>query len=225
MMYHQLIQFQTIIPKSYELPCQLYLPPDYGNAPERTWPMILSLHGAAARGTNPELVLQSELPATIEAGVEYPFIVISPQCPAETWWSDHLPALDLLLKDVSDHYRVDQRRTAVTGVSMGAFGVWHLGATYPNRFSALVPISGGAAWFHGFPQRARVLQDTAVWIFHGEVDPIMPLREATVLADEVKAAGQTPRFTIIPEGGHDIWKQVYRMPELISWLENQKRAG
>ena len=224
-MNNQFIYFQTVIPQSYQLSYQIYLPANYGIDPTVHWPLILCLHGAAARGVDPEEIRRADLPATIEAGVEYPFIIVAPLCPAETWWSDHLPALDILLKEVTDRYLVDVDRIAVTGVSMGAFGVWHLGVAYPQRFSALVPVSGGAAWFYGFPERARSLAGVGVWIFHGELDPIIPLREAQVLSDELKAAGQSSRLTIIPEGGHDIWKQVYRMPELIEWLLEQKRPN
>ena len=224
-MKRQFISFQTVIPKAYKLSYQIFLPAEYGVDPERRWPLILSLHGAAARGTDSSQILKADLPATIEAGVDYPFIIIAPLCPADTWWSDHLPAIDILLKEVNDRYLVDNNRISVTGVSMGAFGVWHLGVAYPQRFSALVPISGGAAWFYGFPEKARSLAHVAVWIFHGEADPIIPLREAMVLADELKAVGNSSRLTIIPESGHDIWKQVYRMPELIEWLGEQKRRS
>ena len=154
-MKHQLIPFQTIIPRSYRLPYQMYLPPEYGDDPGKTWPLILSLHGSSSRGDDPAVVLERDLPRVIEDGIEYPFIVVSPLCPSETWWSDHLPAIDVLLKEVADRFLVDKSRISVTGVSMGAYGVWHLGAVYPDRFSALVPISGGGAWFYGFPERAR----------------------------------------------------------------------
>src|SRR5574340_461235 len=222
-MKHQLNSFQTVIPQSYQLPYQLYLPSGYGSGDVQTWPLILSLHGASTRGDDPGAILKGDLPNVLEEGVDYPFIVVSPLCPRETWWSDHLSALDVLLKDVCDRYAVDLSRISVTGVSMGAYGVWHLGAEYPDRFSALVPISGGAAWFYGFPQRVRKFHDQPVWVFHGEADPIIPLREAVALVDEMKAGGGKPKLTVIPGGGHDIWKQVYRMPDLISWLLEQKR--
>lgn len=221
-MKHQLISFQTIIPQRYQLPYQVYLPQDYGADPSQNWPVILSLHGASTRGEDPGAILNSDLPCVIEDGVDYPFIVVSPLCPTETWWSDHLPGIDVLLNEVSDRYAVDKKRISVTGVSMGAYGVWHLGAAYPERFSALVPISGGGAWFYGFPERVRSIQYTPVWVFHGDADPIVPLREAVSLVDEMKAAGTSPKLTVIPGGGHDVWKQVYRMPGLITWLLEQK---
>lgn len=222
-MKHQLVSFQTVIPQSFQLPYQLYFPTGYGIDARQTWPLILSLHGASTRGDDPAAILKGDLPSVLEEGVEYPFIVVSPLCPKETWWSDHLAAIDVLLKDVCDRYTVDLNRISVTGVSMGAYGVWHLGAAYPDRFSALVPISGGAAWFYGFPQRVRTMLHLPVWAFHGESDPIIPLREGAALVDEMKAGGGNPKLTIIPEGGHDIWKQVYRRSDLISWLLEQKR--
>lgn len=222
-MKHQLTPFQTIIPQPFQLPYQIYLPADYGTKPQQTWPLILSLHGASSRGDDPGEILSHDLPSVIEEGVDYPFIVVSPLCSAETWWSDHLPAIDVLLNEVCDRYAVEKNRIAVTGVSMGAYGVWHLGAQYPNRFSALVPISGGGAWFYGFPERARSIHKIPVWVFHGDADPIVPMREAVLLVDEMKAVGGSPKLTVIPGGGHDIWKQVYRMPDLIAWLLEQKR--
>jgi len=222
-MKHQLIPFQTVIPLSYQLPSLIYLPSDYGIDPKREWPLILSLHGAAARGDNPNAVLKYDLPRLLEDGVDYPFIVVSPLCPVNTWWSDHLAALDILLKEVSDRYSVDQKRISVTGVGMGGYGVWHLGVTYTERFAALAPVSSGAAWFYGFPERARAIFDTPVWAFHGEMDPIIPLREVTVLVDELKAAGGDVKLSVFPEGGHEIWPQVYQNPDLIYWLLEQRR--
>lgn len=223
LMKHQLISFQTVIPQSYQLPYQLYLPPEYGVDTNQTWPLILTLHGASTRGDDPGAILKGDLPSVLEEGVEYPFIVVSPLCPRETWWSDHLAAIDVLLKEVCDRYAVDLTRISVTGVSMGAYGVWHLGAVYPDRFSALVPISGGAAWFYGFPQRVRTFHNLPVWVFHGEKDPIIPLREAVALVEEMKAGGANPKLTVIPDGGHDIWRQVYHTPDLMTWLLEQKR--
>lgn len=220
-MRHQLVSFQTVIPRPYQLPYQVYLPPDYGIDPRRSWPLILSLHGAAARGENPAEILKEGLPSAIEDGMDYPFVVVSPLCPEQTWWSDHILAIDVLLKEVGDRYTVDRNRIFVTGVSMGGYGVWHLGAAYPDRFAGLVPVSGGAAWFYGFPERARTISQVPIWVFHGEADPIVPLREATILVDEMKESGGNIKFSVVPNGGHDIWKQVYRQPDLIEWMTQQ----
>src|SRR3989304_1053435 len=97
-MNNQFIYFQTVIPQSYQLSYQIYLPANYGIDPTVHWPLILCLHGASARGVDPEEIRRADLPATIEAGVEYPFIIVAPLCPAEPGGRITLPPLVFLLK-------------------------------------------------------------------------------------------------------------------------------
>ena len=218
-------EFQTVIPRAYGFSYWLFLPETYGQQPDQSWPLILYLHGVSSRGKDPARVVNSGLPLIAAEKSAYPFILLCPQCPPDTWWSDHIPALDVLLKDVCDRYAVDSQRILVTGTSMGGYGVWHLGVTYPGRFAGLVPLCGGGPWFYGFPERVQELVATPVWAFHGEEDAIVPVRESTILVDTLNAAGGQARLTILPAAGHEIWSEVYRKPELIAWMLEQRLAG
>ncbi len=223
-MKQQNLSFQTVIPHSYHLKYLLHLPDGYNQEAGRHWPVILFLHGAGERGQNLELVLKHGIPRIVEEMQDFPFITIAPQCPMDTWWSDHFPVLDVLLKEVVDRYDVDQNRIYVTGISMGGYGTWHLAATYPERFAAIAPICGGGPWFYGFPEKVRDLVKTPVWAFHGALDEIVPLRESQILVDELRAVGGDVRMTIYPDAGHDSWTQTYRNPELYNWfLSNRKQ--
>ena len=84
-------------------------------------------------------------PKLIEAGQEFPFIVVSPQCPEGRWWEPF--ELAALLDEIVEKYKVDQDRIYVTGLSMGGFGTWSLAAYQPKRFAAIVPICGGGEPF------------------------------------------------------------------------------
>lgn len=212
--------FQTIIPTSYSLPYWQFLP--NGIQPEAGWPLLVYLHGSGLCGNDLQLTLSSELPAIVAVRDDFPFLLVCPQCPAETWWSDQLAGLDILLKEVCDRYPVDLTRILLTGSSMGGFGVWHLAATYPRRFAGILPICGGGAWFYGFPERARQLKDTPVWAFHGQDDPIIPVRESAVLVEQVQKAGGQAVLEVIPGGGHDIWRQVYQRKDVWDWLEARR---
>ena len=44
-------------------------------------------------------------------------------------------------------YGTDPKRTYLTGHSMGGHGTWHLGATFPDKWAAIAPISG---WYSLF---------------------------------------------------------------------------
>ena len=117
----------------------LYLPKDY--AQKDSWPLMLFLHGAGERGNDLQRVKLHGPPKLIAADKEFPFIVVSPQCPKDRWWEPF--ELTALLDEIVERHKVDQDRIYVTGLSMGGFGTWSLAAYTPDRFAALVPICGG----------------------------------------------------------------------------------
>ena len=62
----------------------LYLPDDYAKS-DKTYPLILFLHGAGESGLDLEKVKQHGPPKMIAAGKPFPFIVVSPQSPRGGW--------------------------------------------------------------------------------------------------------------------------------------------
>ena len=127
----------------------LYLPEKY-NADKKNWPLVLFLHGAGERGDNLDLVKKWGPPKRAAGGEKYPFILVSPQCPSEEWWTSakQITTLDALLNDIVKRYRVDEDRVYATGLSMGGYGTWELAMQFPNRFAAIVPICGGGDPHH-----------------------------------------------------------------------------
>ena len=83
-------------PVSLELHYLLFLPEDYGRA-EKKWPLILFLHGAGERGENLEKVKVHGPPMLAERDKNFPFIVVSPQCPEGKTWTNKAESLIGLL--------------------------------------------------------------------------------------------------------------------------------
>lgn len=193
----------------------LYLPPEY--AQKDSWPLLLFLHGAGERGENLERVKVHGPPKLIAAGKQFPFIVVSPQCPSDRWWQPE--ELTALLDEIVEKYKVDQDRIWVTGLSMGGFGTWSLAAATPERFAALVPICGG-----GDPIWAKRLNHIPIWVFHGAKDQVVPLDRSEKMVEALKQAGGTVKFTVYPEASHDSWTAAYNDPALYEWLLGQKRT-
>ena len=110
--------FEKQITKTLYLDYFLYLPKDYDSSSNRKWPMILFLHGAGERGDGLEAVKKHGIPKIVAEDDEFPFIVVSPQCPENTLWKDHFEALDALLKEIGAAYSVDSDRVYLTGLSM-----------------------------------------------------------------------------------------------------------
>lgn len=222
-MPQQAYTLDTQIVRDIRLPYLLFLPNGYEANSEQTWPLILFLHGAGERGDDLNLVKIHGIAKVVEQREDCPFIVVSPQCPKDSWWSDHIEALDALLNEITATYAVDIDRTYLTGLSMGGYGAWHLATLYPERFAAVVPICGGGPWFLGFPDRVCALKDVPVWAFHGAKDDTVPLRESELMVTTLKACGGNVRFTVYPDAGHDSWTQTYDNPELYEWLLKYSR--
>jgi predicted peptidase len=208
----------------------LFLPKVYEANSDKRWPLILFLHGAGERGTN---VWQVDIhgPAKyIAEHPEFPFILVSPQCPAEQVWSNEV--LLELLNEVSASHKVDPQRVYLTGLSMGGFGTWDLAVTHPEKFAAVAPICGGGEVLPVFlaklgytsPARKEALKGLPVWAFHGAKDNIVPPTESERMVRALKdiGAGEV-KLTVYPEATHNSWTQTYSNPEFYQWLLEHKR--
>ena len=65
-----------------------------------------------------------------------------------------------------------------------------------------------------------VLKNVPVWVFHGEKDDIVPIRDGKKMVDALERAGGNVKFTIYPEANHDAWTETYNNPEIYEWLLN-----
>ncbi len=144
----------------------LYLPPEYDNS--RKWPLVVYLHGSGVRGTDPNLVRREGVAKQVESGKQYPFILVSPQCPPDSVWSTEL--IVAFIEHICSSWPVDRDRVYLTGSSMGGFGAWNTACFDPGRFAAIAPLCGG-----GDINQAERLQNVPVWAFHGENDKTVPL--------------------------------------------------
>jgi predicted peptidase len=203
----------------------LYLPADYKSTAKQRWPLMLFLHGAGERGTNLSLVAKHGPPKIVSEKREFPFILVSPQCPpGERWSSDTLLAL---LDEITRKYKVDTNRIYLTGLSMGGFGTWALGMSHPNKFAAIAPICGGGETIPillaGSAKREQ-LKKLPVWAFHGAKDPVVRLEESEKMVNALKRLGsENVQLTVYPEATHDSWTETYNNPTLYEWFLSHDR--
>jgi len=194
----------------------LWLPADYKKEKTKTYPILIFLHGAGERGDTLDLVKKNGPPSFVENRPDFPFITVSPQCPAGTWWN--IEDLQVMLEQLKFKYRIDPSRIYLTGLSMGGFGTWTWASAYPDQFAAIAPVCGG-----GDPISADKLKNTPVWAFHGEADPVVPVKRTIEMVEAVNAKGGSARMTIYPGVGHDSWVNAYNDPELYKWLLEHDR--
>jgi predicted peptidase len=219
---------------------QVYVPAGYSASTQR-WPVILFLHGGGERGSDGLLQTNVGLPSAIRiASAKYPAIVVMPQVPRDSVWIG-VPAQVAMatLDQTLAEFRTDPDRVYLTGLSLGGNGTWNLAYRFPERFAAIAPIcafvlvrtqlpasrsivpadSGDA-----FAAIARRVGRLPTWIFHGEVDPVVPVSESRRAAEALKAAGANVRYTEILGGGHNVWDGAYASPQFQEWLFGQRRG-
>jgi predicted peptidase len=216
---------------------RLLLPPQAAAGVAAKFPVVLFLHGAGERGADNEAQLKY-LPrwlAEAAARDRHPCHVVAPQCRADHRWVDvgwaagestpqsAQPTVDLAAASAAlDHVlaldSADPDRVYLTGLSMGGYGTWDLAARMPERFAAILPICGG-----GDERTAARLVGLPIWCFHGDADKAVPVERSRSMIAAVRAAGGDPKYSELPDVGHDSWTPAYRDPAVLDWLFAQRR--
>lgn len=190
-------------------------------------PLVLCLHGSGGNTAAANIL------ASAEVQQKYRCVVMAPACDSQTGhWVDTrfrrggekravttelLEALDSVVKET----HIDTTRIYVTGQSLGGVGTWGLIANHANRFAAAIPVCG--IWS---PEDACKMDGVAIWAFHGDKDPTVPVTGSQAMIAALKKATVSPaaRYTEFPGVGHNSWTPAYATPELWDWLFSQQRS-
>jgi predicted peptidase len=195
----------------------LLLPDDFDST--KSYPMILFLHGAGERGNGVselDRVCAVALPKHLLSGAAYAnAIVLCPQCPCDKVWNQFIYDVKALCDRVAAKYRVDLNRISVTGLSMGGYGTWEIGMTFPGFFSALAPICGG-----GMSWRTPALKGKPVWAFHGNADSVVSITNSIDMVNGARKNGALVKFTIFDGVDHNSWDSAYLDTKVIDFLIN-----
>jgi phospholipase/carboxylesterase len=175
----------------------LYVPENY--SPDRTWPLIVCLHGGYGQGN--EYIWTWLRPAKSNG-----YLLLSPKSAGPTW-SVLNPPLDIasietMMNEVCATYRVDDKRTYLTGLSDGGTFAYLLGLARADRFAGIAPIAGD---FH--PMLDPLLRqgkgkETPLLVVHGGKDPIFPIESIRQAWTLFQRLGYNVTPHELPEWGH-----------------------
>lgn len=208
----QIQHFEKQIVKTVGYDLLLYTPQSFSQEEKKHWPLIIFLHGSGERGNDPNVLKVHSLPKVIDTRNDFPFIVISPQCPDGERWNAE--ALNAMLDDALTKLPIDTNRIYLTGLSMGGLGVWKFAIAYPDRFAAIAPVCG---WSH--LEDVEKLKEKPVWVFHGAKDNVVPPNESEKMVQFLEKFGNAKViFTLYPEANHNAWDATYSNPELYDWF-------
>jgi predicted peptidase len=124
-----------------------------------------------------------------------------------------------ILKTVVKNNAVDADRLYLMGYSNGACGVWELLEREPTVWAAAAPMAGA-----GDPSHVAAAKNVAIWAFHGENDPTIPLVRMRELIAALQTAHGHPMFTIYPKGVHYHALNGLHDPNLFRWMFAQRRG-
>jgi predicted peptidase len=200
---------------------------------DRTWPIILFLHGSIERGDDGIRQSKVGLAKVVRDHPErFPAIVVMPQCRPDVDWSS--PAMEAQILAALDasarEFHGDPQRTYLTGFSMGGYGTWSIAVRHPGRFAALVVVCGGIQWptppqvVNEAPYAAIAAQVAAmpIWVFHGDADRNVFVTESREMVKLLRGLHADVRYTEYADVGHESWDRAYAEPELPVWLFQQQ---
>lgn len=228
---------ETYISGNDTLPYRILMPLHYDAS--KKYPLVLILHGAGERGNDNEAQLVHGAYLFLKDTVRknYPAIVVFPQCPAESYWSnvkfnydnpggarafeflaDAEPTIAMklvqeLLYRLLKEYAVNKKQVYVGGLSMGGMGTFEMVRRNPKLFAAAFPICGGGA-----AATAPLMKKVKWWVFHGDTDDVVPASLSTEMVNALKMAGADVKYSLYQGVNHNSWDNAFAEPGLLPWL-------
>ena len=189
---------------------------------QRSYPLVLSLHGGAPRHRFEDLV-EPYLPGLAygpgrfvsdDTQDTHPCFLLVPWSDTTDWNTEKLALVIELMNALQKEFKIDSKRIYVTGQSMGGFGTWSAITQYPDRFAAAVPICGG-----GEPNEAAKAKDVPIWAFHGTADNVVPASYTRQMITALHAVGAKPLYWEYQGADHSgTAERAYCEPDLVSWM-------
>ena len=219
-----------------EMPYRLMKPMGFDS--NKRYPVIVSLHGGAGRGTDNRKQLRgwNKLLAEEQRRSDYPCYVLAPQA-NRLWDAAHLKNIKDVVAALPS---VDMDRIYILGHSMGGHGTYILIQIDPVYFAAAAPSAGT-----GLPRTeefidASLIKDVPIWSFHGDNDKVCPIERDQKLFAEMEKLGGNMKLTTWAGDGHGVAEKMITggdngstqlssdrcdgEPEFLKWLFSHNRS-
>ena len=179
----------------------LMVPRDYDPLTPR--PLLIALHGGGIRfekGT-PTRGSPADALAHFREGAEARgWFLVCPQAFEAPWpTSKNAAFLEAVLEEICTLWHIDLERIHIVGQGGGADGAWSFGNRKPDRFASVGAAAGGK------PLGATTLSGkTALWLYHGEDDEIVPIAPVRKAADALLKQKADFVYCELPKEGHGL---------------------
>jgi phospholipase/carboxylesterase len=171
----------------------LYVPETY--TADRTWPLIVALHGGSGNGDD-------FLWTWVREAKSLGYLLVAPTAVHDTWSDVEDVGLLEILSWLNRRYRVDNQRVLLTGLSDGGTYALLYGLMHPDVYRALAPLCSvlhPANQTLGNLGRARGMP---IYLVHGAQDFLFPVPLARMARDTLLEAGAALEYRELPELSH-----------------------
>lgn len=196
----------------------IYLPKNY--SVQKKYPLVIYLHGGSHKGNDLNKLKEYGLPYLVDTGKDFDFIIVSPQCPDNKYWSSE-NWFEPLYEKILSKYQIDTNRVYLTGISMGGYGTYIVAMDFPDKFAAIMPLCGGCN--DSDTTRICNLKDTPIWTFHGTADDMIPISETERIVTALSECNGNIKFTKLKGEGHGIQYLYEKNSEIYKWMLKQKK--
>jgi poly(3-hydroxybutyrate) depolymerase len=178
-------------------PLALFIPASYD--PSKPAPLVIFLHG---RGWSEADMLGT--PFIRDLAQASGAIVAAPYARGDIQYADPAPADVYAAVDaVTAAFNVDRKRVFLAGHSMGGFGVFEVGPVHPQRWTALMCISGSLT-NEDRNDVVRNFRDKTVYVVSGVKDDNIPHRYSQITVRWLRESNIATRFYAEANGGHSL---------------------
>ena len=203
--------FEAIHKESFSGEYNLFLPDGY--ATNNQYPLLVYLHGYYGEYISPNVMTDNIPDGLKENSNKYQFILACPLCPFEFYW--RTTYVFSFINHLIETYDVDDRKTFLSGTSMGGFGTWATAHEFPDMFAGIVPVSGGVSEINQY--QAHRFQHLPVRAFHNKGDEIVRYSDSERMIASINEQGGNGKLTVYEVDGHDA-DVTYQNKELYRWL-------
>jgi phospholipase/carboxylesterase len=199
-----------------------------GYAAGQPYPVIVCLHGFGAdmrdlAGLAPAIDQTGYLYVCPNAPLQVP---IGPGYTGRAWYEPGgnaspaaveraLSALDTLLHEVWDEYRVSPGQAILLGFSQGGAMTYRYGLPRPEMFAGLAVLSGALRDPETLAPYLPPARRQRIFIAHGTEDPLVPIAWSRDTVAFLEAQGYHPTYREYPMA-HEI--NVAVLEDLIPWI-------
>jgi len=210
-----------------------YLPVGYSTDTGNTkYPLVLFFHGSGEMGNGStdlakvmihgplKYINSSNFPEKFTIGGKvYKFIIIAPQLNSTGIYPDEI---DQTIEYVKQHYKVDDKRIYLTGLSMGGAEIWNYAGkslAAAQKIAAMVPV---AAYLPEYSLEHRIDSSKAqhisasnlpIWSLHNSGDPVSNITYVinahTSITLSKPLSTHLPILTTFNSIAHDSWTKAY----------------